>query len=397
MRKEYEAIEYFLKALELDPYYAFTYRELGLTYARIGEFKKALKCAEKYATISPGDADPFDALGEIYFRMGKLDDAIAKYKEAIEVNPDFFRSLRKLSYALALSEDYGEAIKWIDKYITIVSSPWKKEQGYHWRGWFYYMQGNFQQFNRDFYKAMKLLQEAGHDSTWTTIFVNFCKAWFYFDYGKLEAGKTSYQRWIDHILESGSEHNKLIFGAKWLLYQGFLDLRSEQFDSANARLVEAKSLIADLKPTFASKVLQYQYHLLHTEILLAQDSVQQAIAICKNIPTVKLRYVGIGQLTHYNYPLEKDVLARAYRKKGDLDKAISEYERLITIDQHDTDRRLVYPKYHYRLAKLYEEKGQLEKAKKEYEKFLTIWKDADKDLPELIDTKKRLKMLKFEK
>jgi len=175
-----------------------------------------------------------------------------------------------------------------------------------------------------------------------------------------------------------------------------LDLRSGQIDSANARLVEAKSLIADVRPSFGFQVYQYQYHLLHAEILLAQDSVQHAIAIGKNPPTVKLRYVHIGQLTRYNYPLEKDVLARAYQKKGDLDKAISEYERLITIDPKDTDRRLIYPKYHYRLAKLYEEKGQLEKAQKEYEKFLTIWKDADKDLPELIDTKKRLKMLKLE-
>jgi hypothetical protein len=56
-------------------------------------------------------------------------------------------------------------------------------------------------------------------------------------------------------------------------------------------------------------------------------------------------------------------------------------------------RRLIHPKYHYRLTKLYEEKGWSGKAIEQYEKFLEIWKDADEDLPELIDAKERLAKL----
>jgi len=42
------------------------------------------------------------------------------------------------------------------------------------------------------------------------------------------------------------------------------------------------------------------------------------------------------------------------------------------------------------LAKLYEEKGWSSKAIEQYERCVDIWKDADEDLPELIDAKKRL-------
>ncbi len=104
-----------------------------------------------------------------------------------------------------------------------------------------------------------------------------------------------------------------------------------------------------------------------------------------------------GTILRYNLPFLKDLLARAYLQKGELDKAIAEYERLITFDPNSRDRRLIHPKYHYRLARLYEEKGWSDKAIKEYEKFLKIWKDADEDLPELIDAKSRLAKLRGEK
>ncbi|MFZ2053863.1 MAG: tetratricopeptide repeat protein [Candidatus Aminicenantales bacterium] len=89
----------------------------------------------------------------------------------------------------------------------------------------------------------------------------------------------------------------------------------------------------------------------------------------------------------------KDILARAYWKKGDLDKAISEYVRLTTIDLNSQVRYLIHPLYHYRLGRIYEEKGATAKAAAEYEKFLEGWKDADATHPELPDAKKRLDAL----
>ena len=96
----------------------------------------------------------------------------------------------------------------------------------------------------------------------------------------------------------------------------------------------------------------------------------------------------------YNVPFLKDVVARAYQQKGELDKAIAEYERLFTYGPDITGRYLIHPLYHYRLAKLYEEKGKKDQAVKEYEKFLEIWKDADEELPQPHDARKRLDGLK---
>jgi tetratricopeptide (TPR) repeat protein len=83
-------------------------------------------------------------------------------------------------------------------------------------------------------------------------------------------------------------------------------------------------------------------------------------------------------------------LARAYQKKGNLDKAIEEYKKLLTFDPGSQDRRMHNPIYHYRLARLYEQQGLKVEAKKGYARFLELWKDADPGIPELADAKKRL-------
>ncbi len=104
--------------------------------------------------------------------------------------------------------------------------------------------------------------------------------------------------------------------------------------------------------------------------------------------------MGMKELMAYNIPFLQDYLAQAYYLNGELDKAITEYERLITFDPNSQDRRWIHPKYYYLLAKLYEEKDWKGKAIEQYEKFLELWKDADEDLPEFIDAKARLARLK---
>ena len=46
------------------------------------------------------------------------------------------------------------------------------------------------------------------------------------------------------------------------------------------------------------------------------------------------------------------------------------------------------------MGKIYDKKGDKKLAVANYEKFLNLWKDADRDLLELIDAKARMAKLK---
>jgi tetratricopeptide (TPR) repeat protein len=104
--------------------------------------------------------------------------------------------------------------------------------------------------------------------------------------------------------------------------------------------------------------------------------------------------MGTAEITSYNTPFFRDTLARAYWKKGDLDKATAEYRKLTNIDPRNRFRYLIHPLYHYRLGRILEEKGDRAGAAGEYRKFLECWKDADSRYPEPGDARRRLAALK---
>jgi len=124
-----ETLEELNKALHLDPSYGATLNLLAYTYAEMGDNDRALEYFRNYASVSPGDADPLDSMAELFFKMGRLDDAIAKYKEALEIKPDFGAE-RWISYIYLIKNNYEEAMKWTDQFISVAPSEGLKAQGY---------------------------------------------------------------------------------------------------------------------------------------------------------------------------------------------------------------------------------------------------------------------------
>jgi predicted Zn-dependent protease len=79
----------------------------------------------------------------------------------------------------------------------------------------------------------------------------------------------------------------------------------------------------------------------------------------------------------------EDCLADAYLELGQLDEAITEYERILRLNPN-------YPLAHYHLGQAYERKGDRDRARVAYERFLQIWAGADPDIPEVMEAKRRV-------
>ncbi|MFQ5435480.1 MAG: tetratricopeptide repeat protein, partial [Anaerolineae bacterium] len=360
---------------------------LASTYADMGDLDKAEEYLKKYASVSPGDAEPFESMAQLYFKRGKLDAALVKYKEAIAVKPDF-GSDWIIAYIYAMQENYGEVMNWIDQHIARAPSPGLKAEGYHWKGFYHYWLGSYDPALSDFDEAISISEKIGHEGD--VALVNSLKAWLYYETGDFKVGQSYLKRCTDVWIKLYPEwepNNRIYFS----YYRGLVDLKEGRADSAEARLAEMKSILSRGWTPWKNEAV-YQHDLLKTEILLAKDSTEKAITFYNEEVSSEFPEMTWAFMINHNL-FSGDVLARAYKQKGDLDKAITEYERLLTFDPNGQERLLIRPRYHYRLAKLYEQKGWSAKAIKEYEKFLDIWKNADADLPELIDARARLASL----
>jgi TolB-like protein/class 3 adenylate cyclase len=163
--KDYaKAIEYFEKAIELDPNYSEAYANLAFTYIsalqggkifwdEIGKgfshcrilarhnvenamkhptsrayqvmaimelfkrnFEKALDSAENAVSISPNDADALSTLGRIMVCVGKPEEAINHYKRSIMLDP-LHKSTGGIGVAYFTMGDYEQAVKYIEKHL----------------------------------------------------------------------------------------------------------------------------------------------------------------------------------------------------------------------------------------------------------------------------------------
>lgn len=122
-----DAIKSFNKALDLNKNYIEAHLNLALTLNNIGEVEEAKKEFEIVGTLERakgGDmgfsvkaklANAHKSLGQLYYEIGKYDDAIAEIEKALKLNPDFKDISTLLGKIYIDKGDYNTAIKVLTK------------------------------------------------------------------------------------------------------------------------------------------------------------------------------------------------------------------------------------------------------------------------------------------
>jgi serine/threonine protein kinase/Flp pilus assembly protein TadD len=370
----YQAVEEYDKVLELDPNYGWAMNELAYMYSDAGYFDKAHDYLQRYIAASPGDANPIDSMGELYFRMGKLDDAIAKYREALELKPDFYYAYWEIAYISAIKEDYGEALRWIDSFLEKTPSFGTRAEGLQWKAFYHYWTGRLEEAQAIAQELREAAEAEGSD-LWTTA-AERLRGWIYLEQGDYELSRghfenclgalganpqafipaqKSYMLWTPDMIPS--------FRAAYSFALALIDIREGLFGPAELRYNKVKPLMPE------------RAEFLRAELLLAKGMPDRAITVCEKAPQWRVPYMSdTDGMLAYNLPPMKDTLARAHIAKGSLEKAIDVYLQLTRFNPRSKDRRFVHPRYHQRLAELYEETSRPHKARDAYQRFAELYR-----------------------
>ncbi|MCJ7612755.1 MAG: tetratricopeptide repeat protein, partial [Candidatus Aminicenantes bacterium] len=388
-KKYDEAIIEFNKALEIDPAFGYALNMLAYTYAEMGKSETALKTFERYAAALPGEANPHDSMGYLYFFSGNFDKARAKYEQALAIRPGFL-SAWKLAYLHAMDGDYDRALQWVDHLITNAPTDGIRAQGYQWKGFYDSIMGRFAEALAELGRAEAMAKASGNAELADITLRG--ALWICYDWGKIDLCRTYLKRRLATRAESG-QGTPTLNKVYELLYSGLLDIKNGDVTTARKKLVEIQApsgTIAEKEKNFN----QLAVNLLKREVLLAEGAYDEAVRVFREGPPVQVDLAAYTTVQQKNLPFQADFAARVFAKKGETDKAITEYERLVSPDPGIREGALVHPFSRFRLAALYEAKGTPEKAAEQYEESLKVWKNADPGLAEVSIARKKLAAIK---
>jgi len=370
------ALGYLNRALEIDPLYKEVYNESAYLYDQMGDFERAMQAVKKYISLAPDEANPYDTRGEIYANNGMIDEAIESYLKAIEIKPDFLAASIRLANLYRFKRDYESAEYWYKEVRSETVEGVSLEELGDLAN-LYVDRGKLGEALRFFDKGWSAIADKyTTDNLWI---VATAHAWRATMLEEIDLSQAL--REIETAIEIHGRANPQDSAEYRPLYARLL---AESGDSAGADEVVRglrRYLEASGKPL-------YPYWHAAGAVELSRGHAQQAVEYLeKSTDTIRPMRIFTR---HY-------LLAIAYLQSGQISKAVRKFEEQIATYYVDRLRNPIQnAKMHYYLGIAYEKSHLPEKAAEQYRTLLGIWADADPNIKEIDDARRRLANLKSE-
>ncbi len=125
--KNEEAIHAYDRAIEASPDNPRHWIALGNRYLELDRFQDAIDALKKGFELAPAYSETYaknlanahGSLGNVYYRLGKFQEAIAQYTLSVKTNPEHVDMLFNLGVAYSESGDYVSAIRNYKKVVSL--------------------------------------------------------------------------------------------------------------------------------------------------------------------------------------------------------------------------------------------------------------------------------------
>jgi tetratricopeptide (TPR) repeat protein len=218
----------------------------------------------------------------------------------------------------------------------------------------------------------------------------------YFQLGRYREALEQYRRYI-RIAPSDNERIRGHGSASWVYWRkgDFANAEGEAREASRLKQGDVREILlfdADLGRVHLTE--QLREDILKPSILAGRGARENLRIPYFVAGYLALRSHNSAQALHdfraslneppiyWNIDPLETCLADALLEMGRLDDAIAEYRRILSIDGN-------YPMALYRLSLALSRKGLTREANAATQRFLAMWRDADPDVPELVEAKKR--------
>ncbi|MBV9158885.1 MAG: tetratricopeptide repeat protein [Acidobacteriaceae bacterium] len=328
------------------------YARLARLLYREEQAQEAISVLQAGLAADPDEADLYNVLGICFLGLKRYEDAIASHERYVELSPKEPNAHDSLGMSYQQSGRYPEALA--EYRAALLLNP-KFEPAIIHLGDLYSQQGRYEEAVRQYSRYIEVTQS---DTARGVAYGSIAQV---------------YRKKRDLRLAEEAARNELRWapGAVW----DSLLFAVDRGDKAKASVL--KERLFENRPYPERGVRQelrsHDYYL--GMLALKEGRSAEALARFKDA------------LHHFppssGLDLYEDCLANGYLQSGQTEAAIEEYERILHLNPN-------YPLLQYHLAQAYERKSERDRARTEYTRFLQIWKDADEDIPEVMDARKRV-------
>lgn len=156
-----QALAAWEKGLTLDKNFAPIHQDMGYLYQEEEDYAKAEESFEEYLRLAPNEPNAPDCLADLYRKMGKFDNAIEHYKQAVEMDSTFEMSRYKAATTLFFQGKYEEGRKGLQELMEARAELSHKVYDMAGIGRSYIYEGDFAKALEATDKVIEMGQELG--------------------------------------------------------------------------------------------------------------------------------------------------------------------------------------------------------------------------------------------
>ena len=359
-----KALDAFERAVHLDAEFKLAYTHIFDIYYGEEMFDRGITRAQQFLDLHPDESLGYVYLGRMLRGKGEFESALEIYERGLFLDPEAYSLISAMGYTFRLMGNYDKAVET----YALLAEP---DVPPNWWVTGKTQLANLYREQGQYNKALEILDQTrviaraiGVNREAAIIEDQAASSFFLGD------TVTALAR-LDTALSLEPGTNQLMIAYHW---KGIIYARWGQLRSLNSvtdtiwHIIERRGITGDQR---------LPYNALLIERYTAQGELDKALVEYDNLRQFKpLRdfYRYMQALLHF--------------KKKNYDQAL-----LMTRQMQSPSisfRRYNYPFGFYLRGRIYEEMGELGLARENYKKLLSLWHNADEEIRELQDARKRL-------